>query len=110
MTDSADQIVRSSPTRGGNSRTSHLRKTRFWAIGCLVLGVGIFSLQDLIIKLISADYPVHEAMTIRSLVAAPLLLAMVAADTGLKSMFSPRAPLLTMRGAINVISYTSYYL
>jgi drug/metabolite transporter (DMT)-like permease len=110
MTDSADQIVTSEPTRRALSRTSHLRGTRFWAIGCLVLGVGIFSLQDLIIKLISADYPLHQAMTIRSLVAAPLLLAMVAADTGLQSIFSQRASLLTVRGLINLVSYTSFYL
>ena len=84
--------------------------SRFWAIGCLVLGVGIFSLQDLIVGLISADYPVHQAMTIRSLVAAPLLLAMVAAGTGLRRMVSPRAPLLTLRGLINLVSYTSFYL
>jgi drug/metabolite transporter (DMT)-like permease len=110
MTDSADQVVTSAPIRGLPSRPSQLRGTRFWAIGCLVLGVGIFSLQDLIIKLISADYPLHQAMTIRSLVAAPLLLAMVAADTGLRSIISPRASLLTMRGLINLLSYTSFYL
>ena len=110
MTDSVDQIVSSAPTLEGNSGTLHRRGTRFWAIGCLVLGVGIFSLQDLIIKLISADYPVHQAMTIRSLVAAPLLLLMVAADTGLRSLFSPQAPLLAVRGVINLVSYTSFYL
>ena len=108
--ESADQIVRSASTLEGNSGTLHRRGTRFWAIGCLVLGVGIFSLQDLIIKLISADYPVHQAMTIRSLVAAPLLLLLVAADTGLRSLFSPQAPLLTVRGVINLVSYTSFYL
>ena len=110
MTDSADQIATSAPTGDAQSRTSQLRGTRFWAIGCLVLGVGIFSLQDLIIKLISADYPLHQAMTIRSLVAAPLLIAMVAADTGLQSIFSPRAPLLAIRGLINLVSHTSFYL
>jgi drug/metabolite transporter (DMT)-like permease len=110
MTDSADKIATSAPTCDAQSRTSHLRGTRFWAIGCLVLGVGIFSLQDLIIKLISGDYPLHQAMTIRSLVAAPLLLAMVASDTGLRSMFSQRASLLALRGLVNLVSYTSFYL
>ena len=87
-----------------------MRLSPYWAVGCLVIGVGIFSIQDLVIKLISADYPVHQAMTIRSLVAMPLLLLMVKAGTGRVRLRSPRSPLMAARGLINLVSYTAYYL
>jgi drug/metabolite transporter (DMT)-like permease len=87
-----------------------LHRARFWAVGCLLVGIGIFSLQDLIIKLISADYPVHQAMTIRSFVAMPLLFLMMRAGAGIGRVFTPRWPLLTARGGINLLSYTTYYL
>ncbi len=62
MADSATQSagLRLFPA-SARSKIAGLRRGRYWAVGCLVVGVGIFSLQDLIIKLISADYPVHQA-------------------------------------------------
>ena len=45
------------------------------AILCLVAGIAIFSVQDLILKLLSGDYPLHEAMVLRSLTAIPFMLA-----------------------------------
>jgi drug/metabolite transporter (DMT)-like permease len=91
-------------------RISRLRQGPFWAAGCLVVGIGIFSLQDVIIKLISGNYPVHQAMAIRSVVAVPLLLLITAAEGSLLRLFSPRWPLLAGRGLINLLSYTTYYL
>ena len=41
---------------------------------CLIAGIAIFSVQDLILKLISGAYPLHEAMVLRSLTAFPCLL------------------------------------
>ena len=37
----------------------------------LVLGIAVFSLQDVILKLLSDDYPLYQAMVIRSLTAVP---------------------------------------
>ncbi|WP_353937403.1 DMT family transporter [Mesorhizobium liriopis] len=76
----------------------------------LVAGIAVFSAQDVIIKLLSDTYPVHQAMTIRSLVALPLLLALVAVTGGVSTLVSKSAPLLAARGAIMFVSYTSYYL
>ena len=39
----------------------------------LVVGIAVFSLQDVILKLLSGDYPLYQAMIIRSLTAVPLL-------------------------------------
>jgi drug/metabolite transporter (DMT)-like permease len=70
----------------------------------------VFSVQDLIIKLLSGDYPVHQAMVIRSLTALPLLFVLVALDGGVKSLASKRRGLLISRGLIMFCAYTSYYL
>ena len=43
----------------------------------LVVGIAVFSLQDVILKLLSGDYPLYQAMIIRSLTAVPLLLIIV---------------------------------
>lgn len=94
----------------GRALFPRLRANRFWGIGCLVVGIGIFSLQDVIIKLISGAYPLHEVMVVRSFVAMPLLLAFVALDGGLRSMLSPRWPMLLLRGGLMFIAYFAYYL
>jgi drug/metabolite transporter (DMT)-like permease len=77
---------------------------------CLIGGIAIFSLQDLIIKLISDDYPVHQAMAIRGFVALPLLLVLVAKTSGLGSLRSTQAPVLALRGLVMLSAYTSFYL
>lgn len=77
---------------------------------CLVSGIAIFSVQDLILKFLSDAYPVHEAMVIRSLTALPFLLLLVARSAGLGALRSASAPLLTLRGLILFSAYTSYYL
>ena len=38
-------------------------------IACLVLGIAVFALQDVVIKKISGVYPLHEAMVLRSIAA-----------------------------------------
>ena len=83
---------------------------QFKGIGYLVLGIAVFSLQDLIIKLLSDSYPIHQALTIRSLSALPVLLVLVALDGGLRSLASARLPALLGRGAVMFLAYTSYYL
>jgi drug/metabolite transporter (DMT)-like permease len=79
-------------------------------ISCLCLGVLVFSMQDALIKAISATYPVTEALAIRAIVAMPILLAVVAYETGLAAIFSHRIGFLTARAAILFASYTAYYL
>jgi drug/metabolite transporter (DMT)-like permease len=76
----------------------------------LCLGVMIFSGQDWIIKLLSGDYPVHQAIAIRGVVAVPILLAVIAATGNLRFVLSPRAGWLTVRGLVLMVAYTTYYL
>jgi drug/metabolite transporter (DMT)-like permease len=74
------------------------------------MGVMIFSGQDWIIKLLSGDYPVHQAIAIRGVVAVPILLAVIAATASLRDLLSPRAGWLTVRGLVLMVAYTAYYL
>ena len=92
------------------TRLQHMRASRFWGIGCLTAGVGVFSSQDVIIKLLSGAYPLHQLMTIRSIVAMPLLLIFVALETGLGSLASKRIGALILRSLIMLVAYTAYYL
>ena len=56
----------------------------------LALGVFIFSIQDAIIKAISGEYAVTEAIVIRGVVALPILALMVHFEAGLRNLVSPR--------------------
>ena len=76
----------------------------------LCLGVLVFSLQDPLVKAVSAAYPVTEVMAIRAIVALPILIVIVHADVGLRALLSRRFGMLTLRAFIQFSSYTSYYL
>lgn len=77
----------------------------------VLAGIAIFSVQDLILKLISGDYPLHQAMLIRSLTAIPCLLVITyALDGTLRTLVSPTWPAMLVRGLLNFLAYTLYYL
>jgi drug/metabolite transporter (DMT)-like permease len=76
----------------------------------LCLGVFVFSTQDAIIKAVSTDYAVTQAIVTRSLVAFPILLLFVRWEGGLRRIFSAHFWALSFRGLILLIAYTSYYL
>ncbi|GAB1479703.1 DMT family transporter [Paracoccaceae bacterium] len=78
---------------------------------CLMGGIAIFSVQDLILKLISGDYPLHQAMMLRSVAAVPCLLLIVRwFDGGFAGLLSPTWPAMLGRGLLNFTAYTAYYL
>jgi len=79
-------------------------------IASLCLGVFIFSTQDAIIKAVSSDYAVTQAIVTRSIVAFPILLLFIHWEGGLRLIFSPRFWALSFRGLILLVAYTSYYL
>lgn len=77
---------------------------------CLCVGVLVFSLQDALIKAVSGRYPVTEALTIRALIAVPLIMIAVHIEAGLGTLISRRAAFLMLRALILFFSYTAYYL
>jgi len=79
-------------------------------IASLCLGILIFSTQDAIIKAVSGDYAVTQAIVIRSIVAFPILLLFVHWEGGIRQILSRRFWALSFRGLILLVAYTSYYL
>jgi drug/metabolite transporter (DMT)-like permease len=79
-------------------------------IASLCLGVFIFSTQDAIIKAVSADYAVTQAIVTRSIIAFPILLLFVHWEGGIRQIRSRRFWALSFRGLILLVAYTSYYL
>lgn len=79
-------------------------------IAYLCLGVFVFSLQDAVIKRVSGAYPLTEVVSIRSVVAIPILLTLVQIDVGWRAIFSTDFWPLTARAAIMFVSYTAYYM
>src|SRR5260370_5276441 len=72
-------------------------------------GVSVFSVQDVIVKLLSGTYPVHQIVVARSLVALPILLAVTLVEDG-GTFRIHRLGLHALRGLILYVSYTTYYL
>ena len=79
-------------------------------MAALALGIFVFSTQDAIIKSISGDYAVTQAIVIRSIVSLPILAAMVHAESGLRNLISANFWGLFARGLILLFSYTAYYM
>lgn len=79
-------------------------------IGYLCFGILIFSLQDLIIKLMSSSYPVTQAVAIRSVIALPILAMMLAFDGGWSRLWTKQAGWVLLRALILLCTYLSYYM
>lgn len=79
-------------------------------IAYLIAGIAVFSLQDLILKLLSGGYPLHQAMVLRSLTAIPFLLLLVHWEGGLRSLLTPGTRAMIRRGVVMFTAYTCYYL
>ncbi len=87
-----------------------LPRSSTFGIVCLVAGIFVFSIQDMILKLISGGYPLSEAMVLRSLTAAPILAVFAWRDGGLGTLFTPGVGKMVLRGVVMLVAYTSYYL
>ena len=76
----------------------------------IVAGVTAFSLQDVAIKSLSSDYPVHEIVFIRSLVAIMPILVIQKLEGGTRLLSTGRPRLHLLRSGALLASYFSYYL
>lgn len=79
-------------------------------VGFLVLGMLIFSLQDIAVKWIGGDYPVLEIVTFRSMIAIPLTLLLFRYEGG-QGLPTTQQPMLEyIRGGCYFLSYTTYFM
>jgi drug/metabolite transporter (DMT)-like permease len=84
--------------------------TNVQGVGFLLLGMLIFSLQDVAVKWIGGDYPVLEIVTFRSLVALPLTLLFYRAEGGRGLPTTKRHKLEYVRGLCYFLSYTTHFM
>lgn len=80
-----------------------------WAAILLSAGGAAYVLQDLILKIVSGDYPLHQALVIRAITAVPLAIALVYAAGSQKSIRGSTRPMMP-RSALTVTSNLTYYL
>ncbi|MCP5001835.1 MAG: DMT family transporter [Hyphomicrobiales bacterium] len=73
-------------------------------------GIGIFSLQDVIIRWIGGTYPAFEIVFLRGLVALLPIGAMVYFSGGFSTLKVPHPRLNFLRGMLGLASYTAYYM
>ena len=86
------------------------RKTTTLGIIYLIAGISVFSVQDLILKLISGGYPLYQAMLIRGFTSIPFLLAFAHFDGGIRTLFTPGASKMILRGLVMFLAYFSFYI
>ena len=93
-----------------SSALSSSARNNLIGIACLCAGSLIFSLQDSAIKAISGGNAVTLAIVLRAAVSIPILAAITYFHGGLRQIADKQWPRLTMRGAILLVSYTSYFM
>ncbi len=76
----------------------------------LCAGVGIFTIQDVLIKWISGDYPIAQILATRSVVAFVPLFVLAHLEGGLGGIRTRRPGLHAIRAMLLFVSYTAYYL
>lgn len=79
-------------------------------VGFLILGMLIFSLQDIAVKWIGGNYPVLEIVTFRSFVALPLTLLFFRAEGGKGVPTTQQHKLEYLRGLCYFLSYTTHFM
>jgi S-adenosylmethionine uptake transporter len=76
----------------------------------LSLGLLIFSFQDVIVRLLSGDYPVHQLVFLRGIMAIWLIAGYTYWRFGRAGFRIERPILVFVRGLMGVSSYTLYYM
>ncbi len=82
----------------------------FVGIIALIVGLFVFSLQDVIIKLFSAEYSILQIVIVRSVIALGLIGIIVAVRLG-RTGFRVYQPFkIIVKGILGFLSYLAYYL
>ncbi|WP_133612981.1 DMT family transporter [Dongia mobilis] len=104
----SDTSPSSIPDSGQDSRQ---RNASLPGILCLCGGALVFSLQDVVIKLMSGGYPLSQVLVMRCLVAfVPLYFLLRFGGGGVRALRSSRMGLLLFRAGLLLCAYTTYYL
>ncbi len=81
-----------------------------WAATLLISSKFIFSFQDVIIKLLSGTFPVHQLVFVRGVIGLPILLVFIHFDGGLSTLKTRRPWFHFLRGGAMFGAFIFYYL
>ncbi len=79
-------------------------------IACIVAAMMILSLQDSLVKWLGASYPLHQIVLTRSVIAATITLAVLAAMSRLGDLRTRRWSLHLTRGLLLVVTNSAFFL
>src|ERR1044071_5624939 len=79
-------------------------------VGSLVLGILIFSLQDIAVKWMGGNYPILEIVIFRGLVAMPITLLFFRFEGRKGLPTTNQHKLEYIRGLFLFLSYTTYFM
>ncbi|MDF1729220.1 MAG: DMT family transporter [Sulfitobacter sp.] len=80
-----------------------------WGIACMLAGMFFISLNDMLIKSLSGDYPLHELIFMRSGIGIFFTLTIMQMEGGLRLLRTGRPLLHTVRGLLIVFSNSAIY-
>ena len=80
-----------------------------YGIALLIIGVIAISINDVLVKWLSADYPLHEIIAIRSFIGLLLILTFIRFDGGLTSLRTRTPVIHILRGLCIVLANLSFY-
>ena len=86
-----------------------MQSTTLKGVISLCAGAFVFSIQDVLLKYVAGSYPLSEAIVLRTIVAVPILFALVVYSGDL-AMLLRNAGFLTARALMLFMAYTLYYL
>lgn len=92
--------------------TAKMKRIPIYAQGAIVLCVGIaaYIVQDLIMKVASGSYPIHQVLVFRAFSAIPIGILLVSFSSGgIKSLKGSTLPMLP-RSVMSVLCNLAYYL
>ena len=70
----------------------------------------ITSIQDVLIKWISGEYPFHQMQTIRCIAAMPIILVFLLWDDDMRALLTPRWALVSLRSLTYATASVLFYL
>ncbi|MDP6257105.1 MAG: DMT family transporter, partial [Alphaproteobacteria bacterium] len=80
-----------------------------WGIFFVVLGMTAITVNDMLIKLLSGDYPLHQMIFLRSVIGIVFSLALVQLEGGFNILRTDKPLLHLLRGRLLVVSNLSFF-
>lgn len=93
-----------------DAQNSQSDSTATLGVILLTVGLAVFTFQDVIVRILSGDYPVHELIFVRGLFAIGLMAGYVYWRYGAAGFRIRKPVFLVLRGLMGVSCFTCYYL